>query len=80
MNASLVELRTRTKEIMKAVERNEVVNLYAHGKLKAQIVAPRAAKAKRPSVMDDPLCGYCMDDPEPAADKARRLRRNRYAV
>ena len=79
MNASLVELRTRTKEIMRAVDRNEVVNLYSHGKLRAQIVPPKSAK-KRPSVMDDPLCGYCKDDPEPAAEKARRLRRNRYAV
>lgn len=77
MDASMVELRTRTKQIMQAVERNEVVNLYAHGKLKAQIVPPRMAK-KRPSVADDPLCGYCMDDPEPVADKVRRLRAPRY--
>ena len=80
MNASLVELRTRTKEIMQAVERNEVVNLYAHGKLKAQIVPPKPSRPKRASALDDPLFGYSKDDPEPAAEKARRLRRNRYAV
>jgi hypothetical protein len=75
----MVDLRYRSKQIMKAVERNEVVDLYSHGKLKAHIVPPKAAK-KRPSVMDDPLFGYCKDDPEPPAEKARRLRRSRYAV
>lgn len=80
MNATLVDLRYRTKDIMRAIERNETVHIFAHGKLKADLVpttAPASKKA-RPSILDDPFFGSNKADTEPVQDKVRRLRNRRF--
>lgn len=79
MDASIVDLRYRSKQILQAVDRNEVVNLFFRGKLKAQIVPPRRSK-QRPSVAEDPLCGYSKSDSEPVQAVIDRLRKPRYAI
>jgi antitoxin (DNA-binding transcriptional repressor) of toxin-antitoxin stability system len=80
MNATLVDLRYRTKDLMRAIERNETVKIFSHGKLKAELVPVKAAvtKKKRPSVLDDPFFGSYKDDPEPVQDKVRRLRNRHF--
>lgn len=80
MNATLVDLRYRTKDIMRAIERNETVKIYAHGKLKAEMTPVRSAPEKkaRVSLLDDPYVGSQKDDPEPVQDKVRRLRTRRF--
>ncbi len=79
MDASIVDMRYKTKQIMQAVDRNETVNIFSRGKLKAQVVPPQKAK-KRPSVMDDPFFGCRRGDTEPVEDVVRRLRKPRYAI
>lgn len=43
MDASVVDLRYKTREILKALDRRESVNILYHGKLKATIVPALAA-------------------------------------
>ena len=76
MNATLVDLRYRTKDIMRAIERNETVKIFSHGKLKAEMTPVRtvASKKARPSLLDDPYVGSQKDDQESVHAKVRRLR------
>jgi antitoxin (DNA-binding transcriptional repressor) of toxin-antitoxin stability system len=82
MQASLVDLRLHTKEVMRAIERRETVDIYSRGKLKARMVPPDLVKprkaTKRPSIMADPLFGYRKGDPEPVQEKVRRLRERHF--
>jgi antitoxin (DNA-binding transcriptional repressor) of toxin-antitoxin stability system len=81
MNATLVDLRYRTKDIMRAIERNETVHIFSHGKLKAEMtpVEAKAAKKKKPySVLDDPIFGSRKQDSEPVHDVVRRMREGRF--
>ena len=81
MNATLVDLRYRTKDIMRAIERNETVHIFSHGKLRADLVPAKAKKAAtkagRRSIFDDPIFGSRKDDTEPVQDMVRRLRTRR---
>jgi antitoxin (DNA-binding transcriptional repressor) of toxin-antitoxin stability system len=79
MNARVVDLRYKSKQILQAVDRNETVYIYYRGKLKAQVVPPQAPK-QWPSVMDDPYFGCRKGDKEPVEAVVRRLRKPRYAV
>lgn len=45
MNVSTVDLRYRTKDILRAVERGESVTVLHRGKEKARIVPPAAKRA-----------------------------------
>ena len=81
MNATLVDLRYRTKDIMRAIERNETVKIFSHGKLKAEMkaVGEKAPEKKaRYSILNDPYVGSRMDDTEPVHDKVRRIRAGRF--
>jgi hypothetical protein len=44
MNASVVDLRYRMKNVLKALDRNEEVNILYHGKVKG-VIQPKRAKA-----------------------------------
>ena len=81
MNATLVDLRYRTKDIMRAIERQETVKIFSRGKLKAELVpaGTKAPKKKaRMSAMDHPLFGSRKDDTEPVQAVVRHLRAGRY--
>ncbi|MBZ5608864.1 MAG: type II toxin-antitoxin system prevent-host-death family antitoxin [Acidobacteriia bacterium] len=50
MKANILDLRYRTKDVLKAVERGETVTVFHRGKAKARIVpepAPRPAKLSK---------------------------------
>ena len=53
MKATIVDLRYRMKEVLKALERNEEVDILYHGKLKGTI-RPARRKAGR-KVCDHPF-------------------------
>jgi prevent-host-death family protein len=77
MQASITELRYKTKQILKAVDRRETVELTFHGKVRARIVPVEAPK-KRPALKDDPFVGMGKDDMEPVESIMNRLRAPRY--
>jgi len=56
MKASVVDLRYRMKEILKALRHNEEVKILYHGKLAGTIVPPRKKKPVM-RAQDHPLFG-----------------------
>lgn len=76
MNASTVDLRYKTREILKAIDRRETVSVLYRGRLKARIV-PVTENAKRRTV-DTELFGMHSHDKRPVAEVMQRLRGGRY--
>lgn len=60
MNASVVDLRYRMKDILKALDRNETVTIMYHGKKKG-IIKPASASTEI-SVFNHPFFGMTADD------------------
>lgn len=46
MEASIVDLRYKTKDVLQSLERNETVKIYYRGKLKG-IIQPATTKSKK---------------------------------
>ena len=53
MKASVVDLRYRMNEILKAIDRNEEVTILYHGKVKG-VIKPKTSKARR-RITDHPF-------------------------
>lgn len=80
MKASIVDLRYRMKDVLRAIDRGEEVTVLYRGKEKARIV-PFGVKSKAPKASDHPACGMWADR-EDMADPAayvRKLREPRFA-
>ena len=60
MNASIVDLRYRMKDVLKAVEHGETVTVLYRGKPKAKIV-PISGKRNRARIRDHPAFGMWKD-------------------
>jgi antitoxin (DNA-binding transcriptional repressor) of toxin-antitoxin stability system len=79
MDATTTDLRRKTGEILRAVDRGEIVHVLDRGKERATIVPPaNHAKPKR-SCADHPACGMWadrkdMEDVHAWLDKMRRRR------
>lgn len=56
MQASIVELRYHMKDVLKALERNEIVQVLYHGKVKATLI-PEPIKRKLGPVHQHPFFG-----------------------
>ena len=78
MKASIVDLRYKTKEILRALERNETVTVLYHGKVKG-IIKP-AGKSPHARVKEHPFFGMYRDDQESVQDQMERLRKPRHDV
>jgi hypothetical protein len=76
VKASIVDLRYKTKEILKALEARESVSIYYHGKLKGTIIPP--ASEKRAKVQDHPFFGMKKKDKRSVRQVMKELRRTRY--
>ena len=76
MKASIVDLRYKTKEILKALEASEPVSIYYHGKLKG-IIHP-AAPSKKIRSEDHPFAGSLKNDKRSVKQIMKELRRPRY--
>jgi antitoxin (DNA-binding transcriptional repressor) of toxin-antitoxin stability system len=76
MKASIVDLRYKTKEILKALEARESVSIYYHGKLKGTIVP--AEPAKKFDSKKHPLFGMRKGDKKSVKQVMEELRRPRY--
>jgi antitoxin (DNA-binding transcriptional repressor) of toxin-antitoxin stability system len=76
MNASIVDLRYRTKQVLAALERRESVSVLYHGKLKGTIV-PASSQALR-KVSDTSFFGMRRRDKRPVNEIMEALRGGRY--
>ncbi len=76
MKASIVDLRYKTKEILKALEACEPVSIYYHGKLKGTIIPHPPEKKMR--IQDHPFFGMRRNDERSVKEVMRELRKPRY--
>jgi prevent-host-death family protein len=80
MEATIVDLRYRMKDVLRAIDRGETVTVLYRGKPKARIV-PVSAEQEGSKPSDHPACGIWADR-EDMADPAayvRKIRQNRVA-
>lgn len=78
MKASIVDLRYKTSEILKALNRNESVSILYHGKIKG-IIHP--AKNKNNSkVKEHPFFAMAKESKQTALEELENLRKSRYDV
>jgi len=76
MNASIVDLRYRTKQVLAALARRESVSVMYHGKVKGTLVpAPPETLRK---VTDTPFFGMLKQDKRPVHEIMTALRGGRY--
>ena len=79
MEASIVDLRYKTKDILRAIERNETVTILYRGKPKAIIQPiPEKRKKKKERITDDPLFGILKGEQKPVEEIMKELRGGRY--
>jgi antitoxin (DNA-binding transcriptional repressor) of toxin-antitoxin stability system len=76
INASIVDLRYRTKQVLQALERRESVSVLYHGKVKGTIIP--ASPQNLPKVVDTPFFGMRKRDKRPVNEIMRALRGGRY--
>jgi prevent-host-death family protein len=82
MEASIVDLRYRMKDVLRAIDRGETVTVTYRGKEKARLVPTNAAAGRTPAkVSDQPFVGMWKDREDMADPVAyvRKLRQPRYA-
>ncbi len=76
MQATIVDLRYKMKEILRALERRETVTILYHGKKKGTIVP--AERDAEPRVTAHPFFGMRADDAESVETVIDRLRGGRF--
>jgi len=79
MKATIVDLRTRMHDILKALDRNETVEILYHGKVKG-IIHPVGStpKKKRLKVQDHPFFGMNAEDHRSVEEIMDELRGGRF--
>jgi len=78
LNASIVDLRYRMKDVLKAIERGEVVTVLYRGKPKARMVPlSRQREARRLSAHEAFGLWRDRDDLRDVAGQVRKLRQGR---
>lgn len=77
MKATIVDLRYKMNDILKALDRNEAVTVLYHGKTKAIIVPAKGQVLKK--IKDHPFFGMSARDAQkPVLDAFNDLRKPRY--
>ncbi len=76
MDASIVDLRYKTREILKALDRRESVNILYHGKLKATIVPFQAGASA--TLGQHPFFGSARKSARKVPEIMQELRGGRY--
>ncbi len=77
MKASIVDLRYKMNDILKALDRNEQVTVLYHGKVKGIIVP--AKKEQNKKMTNHPFFGMLSEGPEKSVlDILKDLRKPRY--
>ena len=76
MKASIVDLRYKTKDILKALDRKESVTILYHGKVKG-VIKPAGAKTTL-KISDHPFFGMNSESSETVLGELEGLRKSRY--
>ena len=76
MKASIVDLRYKTNDILKALDRNESVTVLYHGKIKG-VIKP-ARKKSELKIKDHPLFGMYGESEETVLEELENLRKPRH--
>ncbi len=76
MEASIVDLRYKMKEILQALDRNETVKIYYHGKLKGTIQPAKIKNEQKNKkrVQNHPFFGMLTDEPGNVEELMNQLR------
>jgi hypothetical protein len=76
MKASVVDLRYKMNDILKALDRNETVSVLYHGKMKGVIIPAKAKVTKK--IKDHPFFGMSVKDTQkPVLEELDELRKPR---
>lgn len=78
MEATILDLRYRMNDILKALRRNEKVKIYYHGRMEGTIVPAEAQQKNHLSVKEHPLFGMYKDDSRSVEEIMHQLRKPRY--
>lgn len=76
MQASILDLRYHMKDILKALDRNERVDVLYHGKHKGTII-PNISSTKQ-TTASHAFFGMLKEDKQSVAEQMNKLRGNRY--
>jgi len=76
MKASIVDLRYKTNDILKALDRNESVTVLYHGKIKGVIKPAREKTVSK--IKDHPFFGMTGDSEETVLEELANLRKSRH--
>lgn len=77
MKVSVVDLRYKMNDVLKALDRNEDVSILYHGKLKGVIKPQGSADTKKTKIVDHPFFNM-IGSTESVEDEMARLRGGRY--
>ena len=76
MKASIVDLRYKTKDILKALERNESVTVLYHGKVRGVIRPVKERSVTK--VKDHPFFGMASASDKTVLNELEKLRKPRH--
>jgi hypothetical protein len=76
MEASVVDLRYRMKDVLEALERRETVKILCHGKVKGTIVPEGSISNMK--IIDHPFFGMKKEAKGSVQEEMDDLRRGRY--
>ncbi len=76
MKASIVDLRYKTKDILKALERNESVTVLYHGKVRGVITPARHVSTMK--VSEHPFFGMANSSNNSVLEELESLRKARH--
>ncbi len=77
MKASVMDLRYRTKEVLRALEGREEITLTHRGKAKGKIVPADGIHPASPKITDHEAIGMWADHQEPVPALVARIRKPR---
>jgi hypothetical protein len=77
MEASVVDLRYKMKEVLKALSQNETVKILYHGKITGTII-PAQSMTQSKKVEEHPLFGIHKKQKQSVLKRMEQLRASRY--
>ncbi len=76
MDASILDLRYKMREVLKALSRREKVRILYHGKIRGEIVPP--GNLEKNKTVDHPIFGMLKSEKEDPVEIVNKLRSKRY--
>lgn len=78
MRATVLDLRYRMKDVLKALDKGERVTVYCHGRLKGTIIPASVLSTLR--VKDHPFFGMAVDESQSVSEQMDEFRKGRLDV